>query len=88
MRIENSKFHYCTTCKRSHKKGEKIEICSVCQSHITKSYDLQIHTNLSLSSATVPGQSVSACQQCIETLYRMSKRNDRWIDQMMGYDEY
>jgi hypothetical protein len=88
MQIENKKFYYCKTCKRTHKKMEKIEICSVCQSHITNSYDLQIHTNLSLSSDSIPGQRVSCCQQCIETLHKMGKREDPWISAMMGYDEY
>ena len=82
MKIKIARFHYCTTCKRSHKKGEIIELCSVCQNHISdsnKSYDLSIHN---LSSV----QGISACESCTTQLYKMTKKEDPWIIEMKdGY---
>jgi hypothetical protein len=87
--LENKRFHYCRTCSRTHRKGERLAICSVCSHHVKQSYDLQIHTNLSLASESVPGQSVNACEDCINTIRQVSKKKeDPWINFMMGYDEY
>jgi hypothetical protein len=87
MRIQNNKYRYCTTCGRTHKSGEQIECCPICNSHVKDNelYDLKLHN---LSAAT---NYLFACKTCTEQLYYTLKREktkeiDTWIEQLKDGD--